>query len=246
MILCMLAGLWFPGEKVHAEYIHTNRDTLPPGPVMEIKEESVEEYEKLYETDKAVYYYREDRDIIALLDKESGYLWKTGLDAPVAKKLRAKAMSASTEEEFVELENTPVEDNMNEIFTDMANSLITVEYRPPESLDSPKKISSASSGSESTLRKLEENRFCLDIDFKDIDLQMKVYITFGEKKIQYYIPHEEITGQGMQSMTTLYLTPFLGANGGQLLRFNRDSGDYDIVERKEDRKSTRLNSSHMA
>ena len=48
LILCMLAGLWFPGEKVHAEYIHTNRDTLPPGPVMEIKEESVEEYEKLY------------------------------------------------------------------------------------------------------------------------------------------------------------------------------------------------------
>ncbi|MDE6167165.1 MAG: hypothetical protein K2G28_01750, partial [Acetatifactor sp.] len=233
LTLCMLAGLWFPGERVHAEYIHTNRDTLPPGPAMEIKEESAEEYEKLYETDKAVYYYREDRDIIALLDKESGYLWKTGLDAPVAKKLRAKAMSASTEEEFEELENTPVEDNMNEIFTDMANSLITVEYRPPESLDSPKKISSASSGSESTLRKLEENRFCLDIDFKDIDLQMKVYITFGEKKIQYYIPHEEITGQGMQSMTTLYLTPFLGANGGQLLRFNRDSGDYDIVERKD-------------
>ena len=233
LVLCMLAGSHFPGGSVHAEYIHTNRDTLPPGPAMEIKEESTGEYEKLYETDKAVYYFREDRDIIAVLDKESGYLWKTGLDAPVAKKLRAKAMSASTEEEFEELENMPVEDNMNEIYTDMANSLITVEYRPPESLDSLKKTSSASSGSESTLRKLEENRFCLDIDFKDIDLQMKVYITFGEKKIQYYIPHEEITGQGMQSMTTLYLTPFLGANGGQLLRFNRDSGDYDIVERKD-------------
>lgn len=233
LILCTLAGLWFPGEKAHAEYIHTNRDTLPPGPAMEIKEESVEEYEKLYETASAVYYFREDRDIIAVLDKESGYLWKTGLDAPVAKKLRAKALGASTEEEYEELEKTPVEDNMNEIYTDMANSLITVEYRPPESLDTPKKISSTSSGSESALRKLEENRFCLDIDFKDINLQMKVYITFGEKKIQYYIPCEELTGEGVMSMTNLYITPFLGANGGQLLRFNRESGDYDIVERKD-------------
>lgn len=233
LALCMLAGSHFPGGKVHAEYIHTNRDTLPPGLAMEIKEESMEEYEKLYETDGAVYYFREDRDIIAVLDKESGYLWKTGLDAPAAKKLRAKAMGASTEEEFEELENMPVEDNMNEIYTDMANSLITVEYRSPESLESLKKISSASSGSESALQKLEENRFCLDVDFKEIDLQMKVYITFGEKKIQYHIPYDEFTGEGTKSMTTLYLTPFLGANGGQLLRFNRESGEYDIVERKD-------------
>lgn len=122
---------------------------------------------------------------------------------------------------------------MNEIYTDMANSLITVEYRSPESLESLKKISSASSGSESALQKLEENRFCLDVDFKEIDLQMKVYITFGEKKIQYHIPYDEFTGEGTKSMTTLYLTPFLGANGGQLLRFNRESGEYDIVERKD-------------
>ena len=115
----------------------------------------------------------------------------------------------------------------------MANSLITVEYRSPESLESLKKISSASSGSESALQKLEENRFCLDVDFKEIDLQMKVYITFGEKKIQYHIPYDEFTGEGTKSMTTLYLTPFLGANGGQLLRFNRESGEYDIVERKD-------------
>lgn len=233
LVLCMLAGPGVPGEKVHAEYIHTNRDTLPPGPMMEIREESVEAYEKLYETAGAVYYFREDRDIIAVLDKESGYLWKTGLDAPGAKKLRARALGASTEEEFEELENTPVEDNMNEIYTDMANSLITVEYRSPDSLDSPKKISSASAGAESGLRKLEENRFCLDVDFKDIDLQMKVYITFGEKKIRYHIPYEEMTGAGVVSMTNLYITPFLGANGGQLLRFNRESGDYDITERKD-------------
>ena len=69
---------------------------------------------------------------------------------------------------------------MNEIYTDMANSLITVEYRPPDAPESLKKISSASSGAESSLVTLEEGALCLDIDFSEIDLQMRVYITFGE------------------------------------------------------------------
>lgn len=228
---CMLAVM--PGGAARADYIHTNRDTLPPGPAMEIREVSVEEYERLYETDSAVYYFRDDRDIIAVLDKESGYLWKTGLDVPAAKKLRAKAIGASTEEEFRELEDTPIEDNMNEIYTDMANSLITVEYRPLDALESLKKISSASSGAESSLVRLGDGAFRLDIDFREIDLQMKVYITFGEKEIRYRIPCEELAGEGMKSINTLYITPFLGAAGGQILRFNRDSGDYDIVEKKE-------------
>lgn len=228
---CMLAVM--PGGAARADYIHTNRDTLPPGPAMEIREVSVEEYERLYETDSAVYYFRDDRDIIAVLDKENGYLWKTGLDVPAAKKLRAKAIGASTEEEFRELEDTPIEDNMNEIYTDMANSLITVEYRPLDALESLKKISSASSGAESSLVRLGDGAFRLDIDFREIDLQMKVYITFGEKEIRYRIPCEELAGEGMKSINTLYITPFLGAAGGQILRFNRDSGDYDIVEKKE-------------
>ncbi len=233
MALCMTAGALLPGGRVHAEYINTNRDTLLPEEAMEIKEADVTGYEKLYETDTAIYYFRDDRDIIAVLDKENGYLWKTGLDAEASKKLKAKALSASTEEDFEELENNPIEDNMNEIYTDMANSLITVEYRTPDAVENLKKASSASSGSESALSKLAKNQYCLDIDFKEMDLRMKVYITFGEKEIRYDIPYAELDGEGKKSMTAVYITPFLGASGGQILRFDRESGGYDIAEKKD-------------
>ena len=233
MAVCIMPAALLSGGEVHAEYINTNRDTLLPEDAMEIKEASTEEYEKLYETDTAVYYFRDDRDIIAVFDKENGYLWKTGLDAGVAKKLKSKALSASTEEDYEELENNPIEDNMNEIYTDMANSLITVEYRQEDSIENLKKTSSASSGSNSELSKIADNKFCLDIDFRELDLQMKVYITFGEKEIKYDIPYDELGGKGINSMTSVYITPFLGASGGQILRFNRDSGEYDIVEKKE-------------
>ena len=37
-------------------------------------------FELLLETENLNYYFREDRDIIAIQDKRNGYLWKTGLD----------------------------------------------------------------------------------------------------------------------------------------------------------------------
>ena len=230
---CMVTGILIPDTTARANYINTNRDTLLPEEAMEIVEQSVDEYEKLYETDSAVYYFRDDRDIIAVFDKESGYLWKTGLDAEAAKKLKAKALSASTDEEFQELEDTPIEDNMNEIYTDMANSLITVEYRSLDAIETLKKASSASSASESTLQKAAENRYCLDINFMEIDLQMKVYITFGEKQITYQIPYDQMSGEGRYCMTSLYIAPFLGSSGGQILKFDRETGGYDITEKKE-------------
>lgn len=232
-VSCMMTGILIPDTTARANYINTNRDTLLPEEAMEIVEQSVDEYEKLYETDSAVYYFRDDRDIIAVFDKESGYLWKTGLDAEAAKKLKAKALSASTDEEFQELEDTPIEDNMNEIYTDMANSLITVEYRSLDAIETLKKASSASSASESTLQKAAENRYCLDINFKEIDLQMKVYITFGEKQITYQIPYDQMSGEGRYCMTSLYIAPFLGSSGGQILKFDRETGGYDITEKKE-------------
>lgn len=231
--VCLMAGIMLPTEQVSAQYISTNRDTHLPEDAMNIQEQSVEDYEKLYETETAIYYFRDDRDVIAIFDKENGYLWKTGLDAGAAKKMKAKALSASTEEDFQALENSPIEDNMNEIYTDFANSLISVEYRPVDSIESLKKASSASSDSESTISKVDENKYCLAIDFKEIDLQMNAYITFGEKKITYDIPYNEMAGEGLKSLNSLYITPFLGSSGGQVLKFDRESGGYDIVEKKD-------------
>lgn len=215
------------------KYINTNRDTKLPEEEFEIVPQSVDEYEKLYETDSAIYYFRDDRDIIAVFDKESGYLWKTGIDSETAKELRSLARDAETEEDFLYLEANPMEENLNEIYTNFANSLVSIEYRKVDNVESLKKLSSCSEDSESTLRKVADNQFCLDVDFKEIDLQLKVYITFGEKSITYDINYEDMAGEGMASLTDLYLTPFLGSNGGEVLRFNRESGEYDIPAKKD-------------
>lgn len=230
----MLCGLTAPVLDAKAIYINTNRDTGLPEEAMEIVEQSVEEYEKLYETGSAVYYFRDDRDIIAVFDKETGYLWKTGLDSATSKSLKKLAKKAESEEDFEYLENNPMEDNMNEIYTDLANSLVTIEYRDVKSVESLKKSSSASEDSKSTLSKISDSEYCLDVDFDGIDLQMKVYITFGEKEISYDIPFEEMTGEGLVQITDLYLTPFMGAGGGEVFKFNRKTGEYEDETVKKD------------
>ena len=229
----ILLSTLLPSMEVRAEYINTTRDTSLPEEAIEIVEQSVDEYEKLYETDSVIYYYRDDRDIIAIYDKEMGYLWKTGIDSASEKEMKRVARDAETEEDFKLLENTPVEDNMNQIFTDMANSLITVEYRDPNSVESIKKISSCSEDAKSSLSKISDNEYCLDVDFKEIDLEMKVYITFGEKEINYNIKYEDMKGDGLYSINYLYITPFLGSSGGKTLSFNRETGEYDILKDKD-------------
>lgn len=230
---CVLCSAMLPSMEVRAEYINTTRDTSLPEEAIEIVDQSVDEYEKLYETDSAIYYYRDDRDVIAIYDKEMGYLWKTGIDSASEKEMKRVARDAETEEDFELLENTPVEDNMNQIFTDMANSLITVEYRDPNSVESIKKISSCSEDAKSSLSKISDNEYCLDVDLKEIDLEMKVYITFGEKEINYNIKYEDMKGDGIYSINNLYITPFLGSSGGKTLSFNRDTGEYDILKDKD-------------
>ncbi|MCR5755543.1 MAG: hypothetical protein K6G30_12130, partial [Acetatifactor sp.] len=62
----MVCGISVPAMNVQAAYIDTSRDTAPAEEAIEISEQSVDEFDKLYETDSAVYYFRDDRDIIAV------------------------------------------------------------------------------------------------------------------------------------------------------------------------------------
>lgn len=214
-------------------YISTNRDTRLPEEPIEIKEQSVADYEKLYETDSAIYYFRDDRDVIAVYDKESGYLWKTGLDSGIGKDLKKQARKAETEEEFDYFERNPIEENLNEVYTHFANSLVSIEYIKGGATESTKKASSSDGDSVSGLSKLAENKYCLSVDFAEAEVQLKVYITFGEKEITYDIPYEEITGDGKVNLCDLYLTPFLGSSGGEVTIFNRDKGKYDETMKKD-------------
>lgn len=207
LALAMLAGTTVTSYA--NTYIPTNRDTKLPPEKVTYDLTDLDSFEPVYETEYIEYYYREDRDIFAVLDKRNGYVWKTGADI---------AFSAENGE--------PKEKSLNSTYIGIANSLITVEYYESDTI---KNISSASKkGASSTLYMLNDNPATrrLDVSFEDIDLQVKVYITLSEDSITYDIPYEEITGKGKSTMAAILVTPFLGASGGEAQFYDEETGEY--------------------
>jgi len=207
LALVILAGTTVTGYA--QTYIPTNRDTKLPPDKVTYDLADLGSYEPVYETEYIEYYYREDRDIFAVLDKRNGYVWKTGADIP-----------------FSAGKGEPKEKSLNSTYIGIANSLITVEYYESDTI---KNLSSAAKkGAESTLYMLNDNPATrrLDVSFEEIDLQVKVYITLSEDSITYDIPYEEITGKGKSVIAAILITPFLGASGGEAQFYDEETGKY--------------------
>ena len=121
---------------------------------------------------------------------------------------------------------------MNSTYTAISNSILTMEYNEE---GTTKNISSASKDLvESQLVTLNDNPATrrLDVDFQNIEVEVKVYITFLEDSIQYEIKNEDITGKGIKDVMALIITPFLGASGGKTKYYNSETEMYDIIENK--------------
>ncbi len=216
---------------VKAAYLTTNRDTKLPPEKVSYDISNVDEFERIYETDTLEYYFREDRDVFAIKDKRSGYTWKTGLDIPFGADIQQEILDAPTKEEAEKLA-IPLEEGMNSTYTAISNSILTLEYNEE---GTTKNISSASKDLvESQLVTLNDNPATrrLDVDFQNIEVEVKVYITFLEDSIQYEIKNEDITGKGIKDVMALIITPFLGASGGKTKYYNPDTEMYDIIEDK--------------
>ena len=180
VILLLVLVFTIPSAAVG--YIPTNRDTRMPPEPMTFENKTPQDFVLLYETENLKFYYREDRDIIAVYDKRNGYTWKTGLDVPFSKEIDDRIQEALEKGETPVYE--PKEDKLNTTFTQMANSLITVEYY--DSTFGIKRTSSAPYGGDrSELKKFADDYYRLDIDFKDVDISMKVHIHFDDKGIRY-------------------------------------------------------------
>jgi len=212
-------------------YLTTNRDTKLPPEKVSYDIVNVDEFQLLHETDTLVYYYREDRDVFAIYDKRSGYTWKTGLDIPFGADINEQILEAETKEEAEKLA-IPQEEGMNTTYTGIANSILTVEYYEEGTI---KYMSSASRQLvESELVMLNDNPATrrLDVNFMNIELKVKVYITLGEDSITYEIKDEDISGKGKSSLAAINITPFLGASGGKTKYYNPETEMYDIIEDK--------------
>lgn len=216
---------------VQAAYLTTNRDTKLPPDRVSYDIAAVDEFELLHETDTLEYYFREDRDVIAIKDKRSGYTWKSGLDIPFGADINDRVLEAETKEEAEKLA-FPQEEGMNTTYTGISNSILTVEYYEEGTI---KYISSASRQMvESQLVTLNDNPATrrLDVNFQNIELKVKVYITLEEDSITYEIKNDEITGDGKSSLAAINITPFLGASGGKTKYYNPETEMYDIIEDK--------------
>lgn len=202
-------------QAIVAVYIPTAHDTKKPPETISYVIEDPKDSELIYETENFKYFFRDSRDVLSVVDKRNGYTWKTGLDVEYNKDLE-DACDLVPDDQKVTC--APIEDRMNTTYIGIANSLITVEYF--DSTNAIKRKSSASrEGVESTLVKVDgqDNVFRLDVNFKELDLEVKVHITLDDKGFNLTINDEDITGDGQSVLAAIMLTPFLGASGGQKL-----------------------------
>lgn len=152
-------------------YVPNNRDTSPnPEEILVYSTELQQypnEYVLMYETDTTEYYYREDRDVFAMKNKETGHIWKTGLDVPFKDEIRdfcdleleeveqeginqgltdeeIDALIIARAEEVCE----PYENRLNTTYVSLANSLITIEVIDESTFSTSKYSSSIYYGDE--------------------------------------------------------------------------------------------------
>lgn len=230
---CLFGSVSVADATEGGTYVPTARDTKADPETAQITQADLDDYELLYETDTVRYYYREDRDILAIEDKLSGYCMKTGADLPFSDDAKdaVKALikaDASTEEILAAAESYA--DDLNTTYVGIANSLITIEYYDGSKV---KYLSSASEkNAESTLSPLDgsENRFVLKVDFAKPEIHINVYITLGESSISYEIPRSEFSGSGVSSLMAIDITPFLGASGGIMNVLNEETLKWETVE----------------
>lgn len=210
-----LAAVALTTQAIFATYIPSAHDTKLPPDTITYSDADPKDFQLLYETDNLKYYFKDERDVVMIVDKRNGYTWKTGIDIPYNKDLEA-ACKLVPDDQKINCE--PIEDRLNTTYTGIANSLITVEYY--DDSNSIKRLSSASlTGVKSTLGTVngEANHYRLDVNFTSIQLKVAVHLTFDDKGMSVEIRDDEITGDGQAVLAAIQLMPFFGASGGQKL-----------------------------
>ena len=251
LVVCLLCVLSL-GVAVAAAFLNTNRDTRPAPEKVESGLEKTNAYELLCEKGDYRYYFRDDRDIILIENKNTGYIWKTGVDIALPSEIEEAfdvVNSAKEDNDPSEIKdyaddlgisvadvktiaNTPKDSSFtNDRYGAYANSLLTVEYYTGSGKAmKTSRVSSASydedegnSGLEAVDK--EKGEYVLKCLFKieKEDLGINVYITFGDDgNITYNIPYKEITGKAIDKICNIVITPFLGTSGGATLAYDID------------------------
>ncbi len=213
---------------VASAYTPTNLDTKKPPKELEYISIRPDVDEVIYENDTYIYSFKDDRDVLTIFDKRNGYTWKSGLDIASSKAVKA----ALRKDEPLGFE--PLEVKMNETFTAIANSLVTVEYY--DDSNNIKRLASASDEASSTLMKVagEDNHFVLDVAYEEQDITLKVHLIFTEGGYQIDILGQEFGGADLGNLAAVMLNPFLGASGGMYQLYDKETGKHgDQINKPE-------------
>lgn len=170
----------------------------------------------LYESNELSFYYRDDRDLFTIINKD-GKVFKTGIDTPLGT-------------EDVPDDEPIVEKGLNSTFTGIANSILYLEYYDGDTI---KRTSSAGQKDvTSELKMVSDNQAEFIANFKNLEIQIIVDITFLDYSIKFDIPFENISGEGVLNLAAIILNPFLGASGGMEEHYNPEIEDYEeAIER---------------
>ena len=238
IVCCLLAGGMLSSAVCRAGaenvYIATSHDTKPAPEQAMFAPQDFTDYTLLLETDTMRYYWREDRDVLGMENKQNGYAFKTGADLPFsgdAKDLvkQLKKDNASSEEILARYQ--PYADDLNTTYVAIANSLITIEYIDS---DKTKQISSASEKSAaSQLTKVEgkENEFKLCVSFSSPRIGLNVYLTLEDNAVRYRVPRGEFSGEDLNKLSAVLITPFLFASGGRMKVLDTETLDWTEEDR---------------
>lgn len=230
LLCCLMAVIFSLIVPASAEtvYLPTSHDTRPAPDKAEFAPVDLSDYTLLYESDGMRYYWREDRDVLAVENISSGYVVKTGADLPFSSDAKdlVKAMKkdGKSNEEILAA-YSPYADDLNTTYVAIANSMITIEYIDS---DKTKQISSASEkNASSTLAPgAGAGEYVLSIVFSSPEIALNVYLELGDEGIRYRVPRSEFSGKDLKKLSAVLITPFLCASGGRMKVLDEQTLDW--------------------
>lgn len=230
LLCCLMAVIFSLIVPASAEtvYLPTSHDTRPAPDKAEFAPVDLSDYTLLYESDGMRYYWREDRDVLAVENISSGYVVKTGADLPFSSDAKdlVKAMKkdGKSNEEILAA-YSPYADDLNTTYVAIANSMITIEYIDS---DKTKQISSASEkNASSTLAPgAGAGEYVLSIAFSSPEIALNVYLELGDEGIRYRVPRSEFSGKDLKKLSAVLITPFLCASGGRMKVLDEQTLDW--------------------
>ncbi|MBN2299758.1 MAG: hypothetical protein JXC31_01080 [Acholeplasmataceae bacterium] len=214
--------------------VFSNRNTSQSPEEITYTIEEPEDMELLVENTNFKFYFRDSTDILAIYDKRSGITHKTGLDVEAGANIRLDCDDAIEDGDATKISETcvPIEDKLNQTWTDFANSLITLEYFD-DSLNVKRTSSASEDYSRSSLSRISsDNHWALDVNFNRVNVDMRIHLYFSEKGVEFEIKQGQVTGDGVDFINSIIIAPFLDAQGGKTIEFNGTEYNKDDAKDK--------------